>query len=1265
MEFASHILKRAATNQAGIFSGDNPAHYNANDPLRLWVIQVIVIMGMTQLLALIFARIRQPRVIAEVIGGVLLGPTVLGRIHANIGLVLFLFIIGLEIDTRLLKKNVKASASISVAGLIIPLGLGAALGEGIYREFVNQNNVNHGHFLLFTAVAVGITAFPVLCRILTEVKLLDTTVGVVTLAAGVGNDVVGWILLALTVALVNASSGLTALWVLLTTVGYVIFLLVPVRWAYHWLAKKTGSLESGMPSTFMMTITIVLVFFSAFFTDIIGVHAIFGLIIPHENGYAIRMVEKLEDLVTILLLPLYFALSGLRTNLGLLNNGITWGYTIIIILVAFVSKFFACFGTARLNGFNWRESGAIGSLMSCKGLVELIVLNVGLQAGVLDTRVFSMFVVHAIILTFMTTPLVLLFYPACYRVHPDNSATSPSLEDGKGAASEHDEDSEYVNDKYALVLDKIEQLPAAMAVTQLLTPTSSMSGASPATVSVSEKSSEENEKDSQEIPSYHNTVRPTPFVTPISLTLLRLIELTTRTSDVLKSQEASALIHNDPVTSVFRTFAYLVGGAAQKLRVKVGVNIVAWEDFDSVISRRVKDEGSRMVVIPWSRGNTPIATTSEEGSPSAGVWNPFDGVFQRHNSTSSHDQTTSSVVYSELVRKVFLTAPCDVALFVDRGMESDMNLMSGNVGPDTLLVLPFFGGPDDRLALRFLVKVCAGNEGVKAVVVKISKADGGDESSDEVEMQQAATAHTTIATADTVYGRHSTQTRLASDTADNLIWERYTFSSSTRSPALASALSRITFNSVRSSTPLQAAVNLITGSNVKGGRTVAIVGRSRRMAVESFEKELQTMGKTHNVTMGSSVAKTLGDVGAAMVVAGVDASLLIVQAHCIPPFTVCHDLLGILWIYEMFSGFLKIQASKNFEEAANLATEFIYSIENMPNEVRYFLEEIKYKDSRAQELQKQIDNDSARWIRHTLQGTASASETTPSTKKSTAHLPARIQQSYNEIEKLTNEKILLSQRIIDLISRTCARLDVDLKKVRQLQGENVSDSVSERDITPAPSIVAPTTSSLTAQDAAATISENLRHALIPSTPVSEPSHHPVIPTSTPTPVHTSVSVAPATKKRRTISGVAAPSIKLPPAQSRSVSPAATPAPPPKASQSTNHGRSRLARQVHPSPTKLPVKPAKPVVLESKVEPVKAEDLDDVEDDGRLYCFCQEPSHGDMIGCENEESCPYEWFHLGCVGLDKAPSDAWYCPVCREKKDDSKSQANKTKKGRKK
>lgn len=217
-----------------------------------------------------------------------------------------------------------------------------------------------------------------LCRILTELDLLKTQVGVIVLSAGVGNDVVGWVLLALCVALVNASSGLTALWVLLTCVGFVLFLTYAVRPCFLWFLKRTGSLHDG-PDQSVVALTLLLALAAAFFTQVIGVHAIFGgfligLICPHEGGFAIKITEKIEDLIGALFLPLYFALSGLNTNIGLLDTGITWGYVFAVTLIAFIAKVVGGMLASKFTGMLWRESATIGVLMSCKGLVELIVL---------------------------------------------------------------------------------------------------------------------------------------------------------------------------------------------------------------------------------------------------------------------------------------------------------------------------------------------------------------------------------------------------------------------------------------------------------------------------------------------------------------------------------------------------------------------------------------------------------------------------------------------------------------------------------------------------------------------------------------------------------------------------------------------------------------------------------------------------------------------------------------------------------------------------
>ena len=394
----------AATNgtrapDQGILMHANPSVWDPSNPIVVFIYQASIIIILSRALHYPLKFLRQPRVIAEIIGGIILGPSVLGRIPgfttaifptssipvlslaANLGLVLYLFLIGLETDFRFLINNWKTAASVGAAGMALPFGCGAAIAWGLYNEFRLDSGlvpISFGTYLLFIAVAMAITAFPVLCRILTELKLLHTQVGIVVLSAGVANDVVGWILLALCVALVNAGNGLVALYVLLIALGWILFLVYLVRPVLVWVLRKSGSIENG-PTQGIVALTMIMVLASAFFTQVIGIHAIFGaflmgLIIPHDGGFAIKMTEKIEDLVCALFLPLYFALSGLNTNLGLLNTGIAWAYVVGVLAIAFITKISGGAIAARLTGKVWRESFTIGSLMSCKGLVELIVL---------------------------------------------------------------------------------------------------------------------------------------------------------------------------------------------------------------------------------------------------------------------------------------------------------------------------------------------------------------------------------------------------------------------------------------------------------------------------------------------------------------------------------------------------------------------------------------------------------------------------------------------------------------------------------------------------------------------------------------------------------------------------------------------------------------------------------------------------------------------------------------------------------------------------
>lgn len=903
MDVGKQLVSRKAAEQGGILSGDNPASYNPSDPLRLWVIQLILIVGMTQLLSLFFSRIRQPRVIAEVVGGIILGPTVMGRIPnfsksvfpteslpfinlvATIGLVLFLFLVGLELDLSVVKKNARASTIISAAGILLPFGVGAGIAVPIYNEFVDTANVSFGHFLLFVGVAISITAFPVLCRILTETRLLDTDVGVIVLSAGVGNDVVGWILLALTVALVNASSGLTALWVLLTCVGFIIFLLFPVKWAYRALARYSGSLDRGEPTTMMMTVTLILVFASAFFTDIIGVHAIFGgfiagLVIPKDNGYSIKIVEKLEDLVSICFLPLYFALSGLKTNLGLLDNGITWGYVIIICLIAFFGKFIGCAVSARFMGFNLRESGAIGALMSCKGLVELIVLNIGLSAGILDTRLFSIFVLHAIVLTFITTPLTLWVYPPHVRTKIAGAGPRAPAGDVEPSLPSHTT-VDGLKTRFTIVLHQMEHVPIVMNLVQYLQPPISRNASQ---ASDSTKKEKEIESVSSEV-----TADGTPRV---SIEALRLMELSQRTSDVMRNITQDELAQRDSVLTVFRTF-----GSLNQMPVTSALSVVTQDEFAGVVSTRAQEFDSDFVIIPWSFGPSVHADHAKEGpstavatvGPSAGfshtlTHNPFEGLFGKSH---AYDRA-GAISYSQFIRRVFAESPKDVGLFIDAGLWSFEG--TGIYGQHVFL--PFFGGPDDRLALEYVVQMCM-HPRVSATIVRMTKTDVvpvvTNDTIDEAKAEAAVAANMTVLSAtgfpDTVYPRESTQTRAQSEMADNIAWTKFTSSSTDtpRSAALRSALGRVQFSEIETNTPLKSILDQASeqGKNAKNENTkkslLVVCGRGRRLAVESHASELRDLLASHGGT-GGEVRKSLGDVACALVVSNVKAGLLVVQA---------------------------------------------------------------------------------------------------------------------------------------------------------------------------------------------------------------------------------------------------------------------------------------------------------------------------------------------------------------------------------------------------
>ncbi|KAF5189515.1 Cation/H(+) antiporter like, partial [Thalictrum thalictroides] len=389
------------TSSDGIWQGDNPLHY----AFPLLIIQTTLILLVSRSLAFGLKPLRQPKVIAEIIGGIILGPSVLGRnqtfLHnvfpkwsmpilesvASIGLLFFLFLVGLELDLNSIRKSGRRALSIAAAGISVPFISGIGIAFVLRKTVDGVDKVGYGQFLVFMGVALSITAFPVLARILAELKLLTTQVGETAMAAAAFNDVVAWVLLALAVALAgdgNGSGGkspLVSIWVLLSGVAFVIFMMVVIRPAMVWVSKRCSPDRETVDEAYIC-LTLAGVMVSGFVTDFIGIHSIFGafvfgLTIPKEGEFAGRLIERIEDFVSGLLLPLYFASSGLKTDVAKIQGAESWGLLVLVIFTACAGKILGTFVVALMHKIPPRESLALGLLMNTKGLVELIVLNIG------------------------------------------------------------------------------------------------------------------------------------------------------------------------------------------------------------------------------------------------------------------------------------------------------------------------------------------------------------------------------------------------------------------------------------------------------------------------------------------------------------------------------------------------------------------------------------------------------------------------------------------------------------------------------------------------------------------------------------------------------------------------------------------------------------------------------------------------------------------------------------------------------------------------
>jgi Kef-type K+ transport system membrane component KefB len=378
-------------------------------------------------MGMLFKRLDQPAVIGEVIGGILLGPSLFGRIApesaayllpadaapflsiiSQLGVILYMFLVGLELDLGVLRTRARATLAISTASIVAPFALGIALASGVYESYAPAV-VGFIPFALFFGVSLSITAFPVLARILGDHALQRTPMGVMALTCAAINDAVAWCLLAFVVGVTQATAGGAVMTIGLTAVYVGLMLTVGRRLMARAVPRLDASITVGEQS---LTIALVAVLLSAVATEFIGVHAIFGAfllgaIIPHGSAIAKHVRERIEDVVRVMLLPAFFAFTGLRTEIGLMQGLDDWLMCLVIIAIATAGKFGGATLAARVTGLDWRDSAALGILMNTRGLVELIVLNIGLDLGVLSPRLFTMLVVMAIVTTIMTSPILM------------------------------------------------------------------------------------------------------------------------------------------------------------------------------------------------------------------------------------------------------------------------------------------------------------------------------------------------------------------------------------------------------------------------------------------------------------------------------------------------------------------------------------------------------------------------------------------------------------------------------------------------------------------------------------------------------------------------------------------------------------------------------------------------------------------------------------------------------------------------------------------
>jgi Kef-type K+ transport system membrane component KefB len=418
-------------NSSFFASVESNLRQSATNPLSRLFLQLLIIIGASGLVGWIFTRCGQPAVIGEMVAGILLGPSLFGllapnafnfifaassldalRLLSQIGVCLFLFTVGMELDVSEVRHKAQTAVVVSHSSIVIPFFLGVSLALFLYSHLA-QPGASFIAFGLFMGISMSITAFPVLVRILQDRGIFKTSLGSTATACAAVDDVTAWSMLAFVVAIARATSVAGAAFNLVLVLVFVALMLFVIKPKLpSWLGQS--ALERPDPSKVVLAVVFGVVLVSALTTELIGIHALFGaflagIVMPAAAGFRDKLVVRVENLSAVLLLPVFFAFTGLRTQIGLLNSAQDWIICLVIIAVATAGKLGGSALAARLTGMKWRESLELGALMNTRGLMELIALNIGYDMGILSQHIFTMLVIMALVTTIMTGPLVTFF----------------------------------------------------------------------------------------------------------------------------------------------------------------------------------------------------------------------------------------------------------------------------------------------------------------------------------------------------------------------------------------------------------------------------------------------------------------------------------------------------------------------------------------------------------------------------------------------------------------------------------------------------------------------------------------------------------------------------------------------------------------------------------------------------------------------------------------------------------------------------------------